>query len=398
MPVGGLAPSGGGSGGLPSWLVSETGVTSSQIATHQNKGGVEWIASGPTSAAKVRLPAASRLPRLSLAIPLVTLALAVGLLVLGVLAWPVAAAIFAGGGCWYFMSEWLLYRRLAIVAQKTLAQRRRKELQKVAKKANREVSLLLRKRDKARSRDQAARAGVLEEEKGLEKREQDGIQKANVGRDRALLSIQRKKRQVTNSIEGQIRAATRRWSNEYVKMALSSRTIAAANIAGIGDKTCANLSRAGIRTAAHVSYGRVQAVDGIGPTRAAALDQWKRGIEQQARAAATTLPAADSDRIKQQAAAAIRELDSNERQVKETAMRNAQSARQQSINEQRALVAKLQALEVEAQRRDADAEHALVEAQRAAANEQRQLAQAETAEAVYSEVTLAAFLRVALPL
>jgi DNA-binding helix-hairpin-helix protein with protein kinase domain len=176
-------------------------------------------------------------------------------------------------------------------------------------------------------------------------------------------------------------------------MALSSRTIAAASIAGIGDKTCANLSRVGIRTAADVSYGRAQAVDGIGPAKAAALDRWRRGIEQQARAAATILPAAESDHIKQRAAAAIRELDGSERQVREIAARNAQSARQKAIHERQALEAKLKLLDVEAQRRDADAERASVEAQKAADREESQIAQAEQVEAVYSEVTFVAFLK-----
>jgi hypothetical protein len=111
-----------------------------------------------------------------------------------------------------------------------------------------------------------------------------------------------------HELEAQIRASTSNESREltaandvlrrqYVLNELMHRSIRVAEIPGLGPGLKQRLLNAGIWTAADVEEARVSSVEGIGPSRTAAILEWQAAIERAAQQRAPTLSPADRKRI-----------------------------------------------------------------------------------------------------
>ncbi|MDP2816592.1 MAG: hypothetical protein Q8O19_07940 [Rectinemataceae bacterium] len=92
---------------------------------------------------------------------------------------------------------------------------------------------------------------------------------------------------VNNNLDSRMRnewsAELIRLQDAHVQSALRNHSISSASISGIGEKLTSRLSRAGIATAADVSFSRVTSLDGIGSQKGHTLSAWRSRIEQLAK-------------------------------------------------------------------------------------------------------------------
>lgn len=182
---------------------------------------------------------------------------------------------------------------------------------------------------------------------------------------------------------------------QHVNRRLSSASIAAARIPGVGDELKGRLIlRAGIRTAADVETRRVRTVDGFGPARVAAVIGWRRSIEAAAMRSAPRSLSPDEE-------ASIRASYTG---LVQASTREADSVRQSAQEDQRRLAETCERQRRELHRQLQDVQKDLRAAQLAADQElavhRRELQQAKWALAAlardltaHRHITFARYLR-----
>jgi UPF0716 family protein affecting phage T7 exclusion len=284
----------------------------------QPLNSVDWIVDNLGPGVLPTVPAyvqPTRWPRFALAMPLL-FALALALLVPGTLTLvggpllfliAFVLAILSGGG----VLMWNFSQEPAVKALRPTRDRARIAKQRLAR-LNNDVRQIEEEKKQISVDEQKKLAKLQSERMDLEKKEQRERNAAQTKLQAALAAINNRRLQVNQqetqalnqaqstisakvgALDRQIGMLNQAMSNEmqtaldriqapFIRDYMQRQRISSASIYGIGDAYKSNLQHCGFHTAADVDYYRVQQVPGIGPTRAAAIEAWRRSVEREAR-------------------------------------------------------------------------------------------------------------------
>jgi hypothetical protein len=161
----------------------------------------------------------------------------------------------------------------------------RTRYQQIPQRFRQAVDLCLRKFN-------AALAENLQLEQDLDAKEGEAIGELDRELEREIMPLLQKKNQGDSQEQQELSNWLVKMREEHILHYLRNRSIADAELHGVGPWLKSRLHSAGILTAADVSYGNVRGVHGIGHAKASVIVGWAKKMRNQAEATAPAKPPA----------------------------------------------------------------------------------------------------------
>lgn len=398
--------------GLPSWM-SGGEPAEAPAASNASVGGLEWMISQLGQFPTIPVHFNVGVPRavLLLAATAIGLAALLGatavISVLYAVIPAVGALIVASGTCWG------AYRRAPVVRAKKQA------LREVAAQRKLETVLTAAVRDLVKQRasneeDHGRKTAEIQRDRDqIVRDEGQSLQKAEQRMQSRLREFAENRAALASDEQNERAKALAQLQQEFICAELGHYSISGSGLGGIGAALTARLAASGIRSAADfrgasissggyysypiaylvLSNGRSVHVSGIGPTKARALENWRRGVENRLRARARqTLPPSQVQEIRQKYAAKLNQIGVDEQRARRTAQQEADEIRARSQQRQVKLRTELQNVRVAPMQRRTELDERLAQARKRLNSEQLAVARKDREADTYRYITFPRFL------